>query len=150
MNQPIMLQFVDYRRNGRISWWLWWWVSKFRILLLFGSPPSPTNHTQRPWKNAHVATAERQTCETFGRLIAHTFNEAPSTLWPASCQAKVSTNHKLSLTLGCNILFLFIVLFVFLLFGISREFCPWWLLPVACKSSVGKCGCGDWSPSPWL
>lgn len=34
MNQLIMLQFVDYRSNGRIRWWLWWWVSKFRILLI--------------------------------------------------------------------------------------------------------------------
>lgn len=81
--------------------------------LLFGSPPSPTNHAQRPCKHAHVATAERQTCETFGRLIAHTFSEAPSTLRPASCQAKVSTNLKLPPTLWCNILFLFILLFVF-------------------------------------
>lgn len=105
---------------------------------LFRSPPSPTNHAQRPWKRARAATAERQTCETFGRLIAHTFNEAQSTLRPASCQTKVSTNRTLSLTLGCNILVLFISLFVFLLFGISWEFCPWCLLPAACKKLCWK------------
>lgn len=140
-----------------VCWLPQWWTDPVTALMMSvsflgfcWSPPSPTNHAQRPRKHAHIATVERQMCETFGRLIAHTFSEAPSTLHSASCQAKVSTNHELSLTLGCNILFLFILLFVFLLLGISREVCPCCLLPAACKSSVEKCGCGHWSPSPWL